>query len=258
MSAFEKHGMSALSASTINGWIDQPALTLLKIAGITDGQAGPAAWRGTASEHAMNVASERAEPYDMEQLIGIAQERFDEIHKKAEEEHDPLKIEKERTHVADYVLNGVNYLKDFMGDVVDSPLTQGKVLFRLDELSVPVVGYYDMLFRSPNQIIDIKTSAARPKKPSYAHARQLAIYAHATGAEPWVWYVNRSGVSAFTIHNTDAYLRQFVAAAKTLENTLSQSDDIFECCQFVFPDVDHWKWGDTTRAAAKDIWKMEI
>jgi len=40
---FEKHNIEYLSASTINTWVEQPALALLKIAGIRDKVAGPSA-----------------------------------------------------------------------------------------------------------------------------------------------------------------------------------------------------------------------
>lgn len=256
MNGFETHGVEYLSATLINGWIDQPALTLLKIAGIRDGEAGPAAWRGTSAEHAMNIAAER--PLDLGDAVQAAQAKFDEIHQKAEEEHDGTKVEKERKALADYTEQGVTFLKDWMGDTVKAPITQGRISLKLDDLPVPIVGYYDMLFESPNYVVDIKTSASRPRQPTYAHSRQLAVYWAATRAEPWVWYVNRSGVSTFTVHKPDAYLRQFINAGKSLERILSVSNDIFECCQFVYPDIDHWKWGDTTRAAAKDIWKMEV
>jgi len=46
-------------------------------------------------------------------------------------------------------------------------------------------------------------------------------------------------------------------AALSLERVLSYSDDIFECCQLVFPDFDNFRWSEITKAAAKDIWKME-
>ena len=256
MNSFEKHGVEYVSATLANGWIDQPALTLLKIAGIRDGEAGPAAWRETSAEHAMNVAAEQ--DMDLGDLVKVAQSKFDEIHGRAEESHNPDKVGKERKALADYTTQGVTFLRDWMGEGVKTPLMQGKIRFELDDLPVPILGYYDMLFENPNYVVDIKTSASRPRQPPYAHARQLAIYWAATGAEPWLWYVNRTGVSTFTVHKPDAYLRQFVNAIKSLERILSVSDDIFECCQFVYPDIDHWKWGDTTTAAAKDIWKMEV
>ena len=56
-SVFKKHDVHYLSPSTINLWISQPALCLLKIAGLNDGAAGPAAWRGTAADKAITEAA---------------------------------------------------------------------------------------------------------------------------------------------------------------------------------------------------------
>lgn len=256
MNVFEKHGISGLSASTINSWTDQPALTLLKIAGITN-DPSPAMWRGTASEHAINIASQ-SHDYDMQSLVSAAEQKFDELYAGSGVDVSAEKLEKEKSGIEKYVTNGVEYLAEFMGDVVEPPLLQGRIEFMVDELPVPIVGYYDMLFKQPHSVVDIKTSAIRPRNPSFAHARQVSVYWAGTGAEPWIWYVAKNGVSAFNVDKPQSFFNQFVMAAKSLERVLSYSDDIFECCQLVYPDVDHWKWGDQTRAAARDIWKMEV
>jgi hypothetical protein len=255
MKVFEKHGMSHVSASTINGFIDQPALALLKIAGIR-GDASPAMWRGTASEHAMNIYSAGREK-NVEALIQTAQQEYDKLHKESSATVNEDKLIRERKAIEQYVTNGVEYLAEFMGDAVSPPLLQGKLKFEHEELSVPILGYYDMLFQNPHQVVDIKTSASRPRQPTLAHSRQLSIYWAGTGAEPWVWYVAKTGVSAFTIDRPQIYFNQFLTAAKNLERILSYSEDIFECCQLVYPNIDHWMWDDVARAAAKDIWKME-
>ena len=84
MNSFEKHGITHIHASLINSWVDQPALTLLKIAGIDNGEAGPAAWRGTSAEHAMNLAAEASDTKltlpTLSDLVTAAQTKFDEIH----------------------------------------------------------------------------------------------------------------------------------------------------------------------------------
>lgn len=256
MKVFERHGMSHVSASTINGFIDQPALTLLKIAGIK-GDPSPAMWRGSAAEHAMNLFA-AGRKTETDSLIAAAELEFDKLHKESDADVSEEKLLREKKALTQYVNNGVQYLSEFMGDAVAPPLMQGKIYFEHEELNVPILGYYDMLFQNPHQVVDIKTSASRPRYPSHAHSRQLAIYWYGTGgAEPWVWYVAKSGVSAFTVDKPQKHLNNFIQAVKNLERVLSHSEDIFECCQLFYPDIDHWKWDDNTRAAAKDIWKME-
>ena len=53
MKPFKKHKIEYLSPSMINQFVECPALTMLKIMGITDGEAGPSAWRGTAVEKSL-------------------------------------------------------------------------------------------------------------------------------------------------------------------------------------------------------------
>ena len=73
----------------------------------------------------------------------------------------------------------------------------------------------------------------------------------------WLDYVGKKEVRAFKVDDVPYYIKQMQLAALSLERVLSYSDDIFECCQLVFPDFDNYRWGEVTKAAAKDIWKME-
>ena len=54
---FAKHKIGHLSASTINQWIQQPALCLLKLGGFSDGEAGSSAWRGSGVDKALTKAA---------------------------------------------------------------------------------------------------------------------------------------------------------------------------------------------------------
>ena len=92
---------------------------------------------------------------------------------------------------------------------------------------------------------------------SYAHARQGSIYGYALKRVPVIDYISKKGVTSFEITDVDYHIRQVQIAAKSLETALSYSDDILECCQLVYPDLDHWMWSDQERETAKSIWKME-
>ena len=154
---FEHHGLGHLSASTINQWIQQPALCLLKIGGFSDGEAGAAAWRGSGVDRAVTKPVGR-------QVSGLLQ----------------------------------------------------------------------------------------------TASRQASIYSLGTGGrEPWIDYVTTKEVRAYKVERVDYWLRQVELATKSLERVLSHSDDIIECCQLVYPDLDHWMWGDTMKRIAADIWQME-
>lgn len=249
MNAFSKHGIEHLSASRINKWITQPALCLLEIAGIND-RAGPAAWRGTAVDKAITKAAfDRDTPID--QLVGFACEVFDHEHSQSDDPPNQEKLEKERKSVSAYMETGVAWIRG-MEQPIDA---QGKVSVEIDQIPIPFIGYYDLLMK--DQVRDIKTTASAPTALSQAHGRQLAVYAKGTKKEPWVDYVTKKEVRSFKVDNVAFYERQLMLAAQSLERVLSHSDDIYECCQLVYPDLDHWMWSDMMKSVAKDVWKME-
>lgn len=251
MNAFEKHGVYHLSPSRINKWIEQPALCLLEIAGIKD-QAGPSAWRGTATDKAVTKASQ--EPLlDLDSIKAYAHEVFDGELLLAERPNEKS-VEKERGNLDAYVESGVNWIQTI------EPVTsaQGKVVVELDDVPVPVHGYYDLL--TETSVRDMKTGLTTPKELKAKHGRQMAIYVKATQREAWIDFISKKGVTSFKVDNIPFWERNFIVAAQSLERTLAMSDDIFECCQQVFPDLDGmygWMWSDKQRRAAIDIWNLE-
>ena len=48
---------------------------------------------------------------------------------------------------------------------------------QLDDLPIPIIGYIDFLF--DNTIVDLKTTARIPSKPTEAQKRQMALYSMA-------------------------------------------------------------------------------
>lgn len=249
---FEHHGVMYLSPTTINNWITQPALTLLKIAGITDGGAGPAAWRGNGADRAAAKAAFDPSLPD-ESLIVLAEKVFDDNYANSVDDHSEIKVQKERKAMAAYVKNAAEFYRG-LGEQPESE--QGRVMVKIEDISVPWVGYYDLLYK--DKVRDTKTVGRMVSTVSAAHCRQASLYAHATKREPWIDYVGVKEVRAYRVDQVNAWLGQLYHAAKSLERVLSFSDDIFECCRVVYPDTDHWMWGQTTKEAAKDIWRMEI
>ena len=84
MNTFKKHNIDNLSPSMINQFVEVPALTMLKIMGITDGEAGPSAWRGTAVEDSLTKLAFKQED-DLDTLVRSAERKFVELKDKAVE-----------------------------------------------------------------------------------------------------------------------------------------------------------------------------
>ncbi len=249
-SQFEKHGVMHLSASTINLWIAQPSLCLLKIAGFGDIEAGPAAWRGQGVDIAIGKAIEKQEFSEIE-YIHLAEKIFIEKFQTAKDLYDQKKIEKEKQNIKKYVSNGLKFYKS----IKEKPSEiQGKIIINIDEIDIPFIGYFDLMYK--NIVRDIKTVGKTTNKLSEAHCRQVSIYSLAIKKEPWIDYISTTSVKSFRVENIKYWINQIKIASKSLEKVLSYSDDILECCQLVYPDFDHWMWNDKMKKAAHDIWKI--
>tara|TARA_Y100000385_G_scaffold270193_1_gene309020 strand:- start:1167 stop:1943 length:777 start_codon:yes stop_codon:yes gene_type:complete len=248
---FAKHNIGHLSASTINSWIQQPALCLLKLGGFSDGEAGASAWRGSSVDRAVTKAAFNPD-MKVDDLINLAHKVFDDSHKKSINTHDAEKVAKERKAIVDYVKQGAQFYRG-LGEQPESE--QGKVVVRIGDIETPFVGYYDLLYK--DKVRDTKTVGRQVSQLAQTASRQASIYALGTGCEPWIDYVTTKEVRAYRVERVDYWLRQVELASKSLERVLSHSDDIVECCQLVYPDLDHWMWSDTNKRIAKDIWQME-
>ena len=248
---FAKHNIEHLSASTINSWIQQPALCLLKLGGFSDGEAGASAWRGSSVDRAVTKAAFNPD-MKVDDLINLAHKVFDDSHTKSINTHDAEKVAKERKAIVDYVKQGAQFYRG-LGEQPESE--QGKVVVRIGDIQTPFVGYYDLLYK--DKVRDTKTVGRQVSQLAQTASRQASIYALGTGCEPWIDYVTTKEVRAYRVERVDYWLRQVELASKSLERVLSHSDDIVECCQLVYPDLDHWMWSDTMKRIAKDIWQME-
>ena len=248
---FEHHGVGHLSASTINLFIQQPALCLMKIAGYQDSGSTAPAWRGTSVDRAVTKAAFEPKTSD-DELIKLAHKVFDENHTSSIDVPDEEKVTKERKAIVDYVLTGAKFYRS-LKETPESE--QGKVVVRIGDIKTPFIGYYDLLYK--DKVRDIKSVGRKVSTLATGASRQASIYALGTGREPWIDYVTTKEVNAYRVGKVDYWLRQVELATIGLQKILSFSDDILECCQLVYPDLDHWMWSDTQKRIASDIWQME-
>mgnify|MGYP003132538091 CR=1 FL=1 len=248
--AFEKHHIDHLSATTINLFISQPAMCLLKLSGYRS-EVGASAWRGSAVDKTLTNALSFD---DMTEDIAIsnAKKLFDEYQN--DSKIDPEKVKKELSITERCIKSAFWYLlPDYRGkELIGS---QGKIEVMLDDVPVPFVGYYDWLFA--DKVVDLKTKGQRTNNPDTSHKRQLALYEKATGKKPYVVYISPNEVKEFSIDDSKNHLENMRTAALALEKILSFSDDIEECCRLLYPDFDHWIWSEQDQTQAKKIWRIK-
>ena len=247
---FEKHGISYLSPSTINGWIYSPSLQLLRIAGYKD-HAGPSAWRGTAIDRAIGEVAFNKKLSD-EHLTKIAETVFEE-QKSYSDEFDEVKADKEKTAIPKYIKSGA----EFYRSIDEEPQAkQGKITTRIGNFKTPFIGYFDLLYE--NEVRDTKTVGRTVSRLTQAHCRQASIYAHALERDAFIDNVTTKDVTSLQVTNIAHWLRQVEHATLTLNNVLSFSDDTIECARMLtYPNIDDWIWSHEMKKVATEIWRLD-
>lgn len=244
MNAFQKHGLTHLSASSINLFSAAPSLWLLeKVMGVK-GRVGCSAHRGSSVETGVShgLFDHSVSPEECE-AVALAQ--YDRLTALSGDD----KRDKERGVIPSMVRNGLelrekgNPIRPNMGD-------QHKIEIMLEGVPVPIVGYLD--FEYADEIIDTKTTNAIPSVMPAAHARQFSIYKTAKmekrmrGA-----YISSKRMDILTL-DRDTYDRAMVeiaAMAKRMERFLSVSDDAEELAAIVSHDPSTFYWSDPAMKA---------
>jgi len=247
---FEKHNIDHLSASTINLFIAQPAMCLLKLTGYKS-QVGASAWRGSSVDKTLTTALQ-FDDMTLEVAKSNAEKTFNTY--RYDEDIETDKIKKELSITEKCIDRAFeDLLPKYRGkELIGS---QGKIEVMLDDVPVPFIGYYDWLFE--DKVIDLKTKGQRTNKPDTSHKRQLALYERATGKKPYVIYVSPNEIKEFSIDDSKDHLENMRTASLALEKILSFSDDIQECCRVLYPDFDHWIWSEQDQLEAKKIWSIK-
>jgi hypothetical protein len=213
-------------------------------------QATPSAIRGRALDKALAFVAYRPDAPD-----DVVVEHADRVFHDQERDElakgvafDPAELGGEREALAGYLRAAVPHIRQW-GPPLQS---QVRVECEVEGLGVPLVGYADLLY--PDRVRDLKTTERMPSSPSARHCKQVAPYAVATGAAPWLDYVTVREMRSFRVEDPAQYLQQVVAVLFAFRRLLATSRDIAEVCAHVAPNLENWCWDDVTRAAARQIW----
>lgn len=173
-SGFARHGITHLSASSINLWKNAPDIWVAKYLHGMKSNFGPAPRRGQCIEDAV-VATLSGDNFD--NALKTALEKFDATFPKGGDD-----VVKERDLIAPMAEQAISELRqygtpEFEGD------GQNKISIeaRFDGWSIPVIGYLDLEYPSLGLVIDLKTTTRIPSAMTADHQLQRAIYACAKG-----------------------------------------------------------------------------
>lgn len=252
MNAFEKHGITHLSASSVNLFVAQPALWCASYLLKKRPPVGPAAHRGTAIECGVEAGLFDPEmPVEEAQKIALA--KFHSLTRLSSD----ARIEKERETIAPSVEIALAELRQYgIPDKPDGDQRQHKISYMVSGVPVPVWGFLDFEFPVHGIVVDLKSAARIPSEISDAHARQGAIYTGPGGNRQVRFaYVSAKKIAVYVLDDVARHLASFVAAAQSIERLLSLSDDGEKLTRCFAPDLSSFYWGDqSARRIAHEIW----
>lgn len=242
---FEIHGITHLSASSLNAYVAQPALWICERLLQRRSPSSALMERGKAVEAGVHVGLDdpEADPAD---CIAYALQAYD---RGMALSPDPRR-EHERKQIPGYVEHALAELRQYG---IPSGY-QTRVEIRLDDVPVPIIGFVDWLYDQHGLIVDLKTSEKHPAAINTNHGRQGAIYAAAHGnwgmrfayTKPAPGKDGRA-VVVYALGPDD--VRRHLAALRQiairLERFLALSKDPQELAGLVCPDYDHFYWRNT-------------
>lgn len=248
--AFEQHGLTHLSASQINLWINAPSLWLMEKLLNKKGQMGCAAHRGTAAEAGIS-AGLFDQSMSHEDCVAVAMPVYDRLTALS---GDP-KRDAERAVIPGMIQQGLA-LRQHGTPIRPNEGDQHKIEVRLEGVSVPVIGYLDWLYAE--EVLDLKTTLRVPSAMSETHLRQASLYklAHMDKRVRF-FYVSdkKSEKHTLTREQYDASMRQLTLSAQRLERFLALSKDANELAQIVPHSSESFYFSDAmTKANAIEIY----
>tara|TARA_R100000388_G_C7237034_1_gene158524 strand:- start:877 stop:1641 length:765 start_codon:yes stop_codon:yes gene_type:complete len=250
--AYNEHNIEWLSASMINLYIADPAMAMMKLAGFK-GYAGASAWRGIGVDKALTTAIQISD-IELDSVISLG--------KKEMSQHNPTPLMDgySEKYIKEEKILERCITKAFDGFIQkyrqkDLIASQGKITVDIEDIPIPFIGYYDWLF--DDCVVDLKSKGQKTSKADEGVHRQLAIYSKATGKPPIVAYVSPNDITEIEIHDVEKHLDNIRTASFNLERILSYSSDIEECCRLLYPNFDHWMWGESEITQAKKIWRIK-
>jgi len=244
---FDQFDIEHLSASSINLYMQDIPLFIVRYLAKHKSPTNPAMLRGTVIDHAIGE----------KHSVKEAQKEFMSLmnyHKKEGVTFDEVKAETEYKNIEKYLEVGLPFYEE-LGEPVSY---QKKVELEFDDLPIPVIGYVDLEYE--DCIRDIKTTARKPSELLPTVQRQIAIYATALEKDrAYADYLyvtkTKSEVITFEVDDIDMRLNEVYRVASAMMNLL-QNNDIHSLVDQFYPNPD-WMWSQSDIEFAKDLWRIK-
>ena len=244
---FEQFDIEHLSASSINLYIQNTPLFIVRYLAKHKSPANAAMIRGTVIDHAIgNKTSIEDAQAEFKSLMSYEQSHGTVF--------DQDKADKEYNDIERYLSIGLPFYQH-LGEPVSY---QKKVEIDIG-LPVPVIGYVDLEYQ--DCIRDIKTAAKKTSALLPPVQRQLAIYATALEKDhAYADYicVSKTSSEVITLAVDDISMRlDEVYGASSAMMSLLQNNDVNSLVDQFYPDLSHWMWTDSDKQVAKELWRIK-
>ncbi len=239
---FERHSPSSLNlfcAST-------SMFVLERILGRRQPVGAPA-HRGTAVEDGVTVGLMNPDA-SLQSCVDVALKKYDSITALSGDK----RREDYRATIPDMVKSALEELRPYG---VPSHCQQF-VEWKPEGLRYPIVGYLDYRWEQHGIVVDLKTTENLPSSIKIPHARQVALYATATGdnVDARLTYTTPKKRATYQLENVRDHLNALHQIAMRCEAFLALSDDPKFFTRITAPDFESFYWGGPARQIGFETW----
>ena len=250
---FDQFDIEHLSASSINLFMQDIPLFIVRYLAKHKAPTNPAMLRGTVIDHAIGNMNKYPNT-----SVEQAQDEFKALmnyEKKQGNVFDQEKAETEYNNIEKYLEVGIPFYKQ-LGEPVSY---QKKVELQYEDLPIPIIGYVDMEYS--DCIRDIKTTAKRPSALSEPVQRQIALYAKCLDVDrAYADYLyvtkTKAEVISFEVDDIDMRINEVYRVALAMMNLL-QNNDINSLVEQFYPDMTSFMWDQSSIEVAKELWRIK-
>tara|TARA_R110000822_G_scaffold162974_1_gene303296 strand:+ start:21 stop:824 length:804 start_codon:yes stop_codon:yes gene_type:complete len=260
MAGFEKHELSIPSPSSVNEFLtNRPMYVLRKLFGYKFSTEPPME-RGTATEKYLpDVLNGKI---DIDEAVSLSLKHFDKMC------NPEMKKYHEEKAVIPYLVRGAyEELKNY-GKLVSY---QEKIQGKINEYDY--YGYTDFVFEKDgkNIIVDLKTTTKKPYKLSSSHARQVSLYSNALQCDACLLYVipykvtdrktkeitYRSEALWYEVEDKEKHINMTYEIIRNMDVFLYNCQDKYEVAKMCFPNSDDWSWNTEEKInARRKVWEV--
>ena len=265
---FETFEIEHLSASSVNTYIADPCMWILRYLYNYKSPSNPAMWRGTVVDEGIGSFLGFYKNEDGEwvkkktkttptKVVENALKQFQGLynfHKKTTD-IDKSKYEREKNFVPKYL----NVAMPYYARLGTPVFYQKKISLQLDEIPIPIIGYIDLQYEGV--VRDIKTVSRLPSAIPDTVNRQLSIYALCEKSTPIVDYVyvtsSKAEVITMFVEDVEEHIGVVKRVASSIMDLLSYSNDVNQIAKLFYPNFDDWRWSEGEIKVAKEIWSIK-